>query len=254
VEQHSDYRSDPLGRLQRTSLFITTTTYGSSEQAAATVRAVLRVHERVVGTAADGRPYAANDPRLLLWVHVALTDSMLAAYDAFGRSPLSGRGAAGAPFDGDGYVAEMAVIAERLGVPEPPRSRATLAATLEAFRPELSGDAATREVVGFLANPPLPAAARPAYALLHRGALGLLPAWVHPILGTRRSPWPVQVADGVGTAAALAGLRLVLGDRSPGERAALARIERWTAAGHSPFPVIMHNLADHAPTERSSLS
>ena len=36
------------------------------------------VHERVRGIAPDGRPYAANDPHLLRWVHLAELDSFLA--------------------------------------------------------------------------------------------------------------------------------------------------------------------------------
>ena len=68
------------------------------------------VHERVSGTAPDGRPYSAQDPRLLLWVHIGLTDSMLVAYQRFGRGTV----------DADQYVAEMAQLARALGVEDPP--------------------------------------------------------------------------------------------------------------------------------------
>ena len=47
------------------------------------------VHERVSGIADDGRPYSAQDPRLLLWVHVGLTDSMLVAYERYGTAARS---------------------------------------------------------------------------------------------------------------------------------------------------------------------
>ncbi len=88
VADHSDYRADPWGRLQRTARFLAATTYGTeaqAEQACATVR---RVHRRVHGIAPDGRPYDANDPHLLTWVHIAEADSFLAAYQRYGAHPL----------------------------------------------------------------------------------------------------------------------------------------------------------------------
>ena len=74
VEQHSSYRQDPLGRLQRTNLYVTTSTFGTTALAEQTAAMVRRVHESVVGTSPDGRPYSAEDPRLLLWVHLGLTE------------------------------------------------------------------------------------------------------------------------------------------------------------------------------------
>ena len=47
-------------------------------RAVAQVRAV---HDRVVGVTVDGVPYAANDPHLLKWVHVAELDSFLTGDD-----------------------------------------------------------------------------------------------------------------------------------------------------------------------------
>ena len=64
VEQHSGYRGDPWGRLARTSHFLAVTTYGSAEDAQREIDVVRAVHRRVVGTAPDGRPYAASDPHL----------------------------------------------------------------------------------------------------------------------------------------------------------------------------------------------
>ncbi len=64
---------------------------------------VHRVHQRVIGVAPDGRPYAANDPHLLRWVHVAEVDSFLTAYRRYGGSPLDRVGA-------DAYVHDIAPI------------------------------------------------------------------------------------------------------------------------------------------------
>src|ERR1700684_4431162 len=72
VDQHSGWRLDPVGRLAGTSAFLATITFcerAAAEHAAARVR---RIHDHVRGVdAATGRPYAAGDCALLLWVHVA---------------------------------------------------------------------------------------------------------------------------------------------------------------------------------------
>src|SRR5580692_3362950 len=57
VAEHSDYRGDPWGRLQRTSYFLAVTTFGPADDARAAIARVRAVHERVTGTAPDGRPY-----------------------------------------------------------------------------------------------------------------------------------------------------------------------------------------------------
>ena len=65
VDQHSGYRGDPWGRLQRTSTFLAETTFGTIEDADRAVAVVRAVHDRVRGTAPDGRAYAASDPHLV---------------------------------------------------------------------------------------------------------------------------------------------------------------------------------------------
>src|SRR5690349_11788036 len=80
VAEHAGYRGDLWGRLARTSRFIAVTTFGHAEDAQQAVDAVRAIHERVVGTMDDGTPYAAGDPHLLQWVHVAEIDSFLRAH------------------------------------------------------------------------------------------------------------------------------------------------------------------------------
>lgn len=89
VDDFSDFRTDVWGRLARTSTFLADTTFGTAEHAERAVRIVRAVHKRIVGTAPDGRPYAASDPHLLTWVHVAEVDSFLTAHQAFGAHPLT---------------------------------------------------------------------------------------------------------------------------------------------------------------------
>src|ERR1700743_3607042 len=113
VAQHSDYRNDPWGRLQRTSTFLAATTYGTAEDAQRAVDRVRRVHQYVKGTRADALPYRADDPHLLRWVHVAEADSFLRCYQRYGARPLdAGRGG--------GLVADAAPLALGVGVRRPP--------------------------------------------------------------------------------------------------------------------------------------
>lgn len=180
VAQHSDYRNDPWGRLQRTADFLAATTFGPASEAQRAVDRVHRVHRRVVGAAADGRSYAANDPHLLEWVHLAELDSFLTAHDRYGEQPLVGD-------ERDHYVADAAVVARALGVDDPPVTEAGLRDRLVAYRPELRGSPEARDAARYLLlRPPLPLPARPPYAMIAAGAVALMPAWTRLPL---RLPW-----------------------------------------------------------------
>jgi uncharacterized protein (DUF2236 family) len=186
VEQHSGYRSDPWGRLARTSRFLAVTTYGSAADAQREVDAVRAVHRRVTGVADDGRPYAATDPHLLTWVHICEVSSFLRSYRRYGAAPMS-RGEA------DEYVAQAGRVAGALGAVEVPATVTELAALLRAYRPELEGTPAARATARYLVlDPPLPRALRPGYLPIAAAAVGLLPRWARWPL---RLPWlPVTEA------------------------------------------------------------
>jgi uncharacterized protein (DUF2236 family) len=182
VAEHSDYRDDPWGRLQRTSHFVGVTTFGRSAEAQQAIARVRAVHQRVTGTAPDGRPYAASDPHLLTWVHIAEADSFLRAHACFGTRPLDKAAR-------DGYVADMARIGAELGVPDPPRTEAELADRIRAYRPELAATAEAREAARFLLlRPPLPVLARAPYGVLAAAAVSLLPGWARRPLYLPRLP------------------------------------------------------------------
>jgi uncharacterized protein (DUF2236 family) len=171
VMDHSGFEGDPWGRLQRTSYFLAVTTFGTVADAERIVAVIRKVHETVVGTAPDGRPYAASDPHLLRWVHVAEIDSFLAAHQQYGAHPLDAE-------DRDTYVAQTARVAEALGITDPPRTEAELREQLAAYRPELQSTPAARETARFLLlNPPLPLLARAPYAGLAASAVALMPLW-----------------------------------------------------------------------------
>lgn len=176
VAGHSGYKSDPWGRLQRTSHYLAVTTFGTIPDAEAAIARVRSVHDRVRGRDDQGRAYSASDPRLLKWVHLAEADSFLRAHQAFGAEPLT-------PAQADTYVAQAAVPASLLGVLDPPRSVAELTAQLAAYRPELEATPAAREAARFLLlDPPLPLLARPGYGTLAAGAVSLLPPWARSAL------------------------------------------------------------------------
>lgn len=77
VAEHSDFSSDPFGRLDRTLDAIMTIGFGSDADRAATRRALDRVHAGVTGTTDAGDPYQATDPALQFWVHATLVDTVL---------------------------------------------------------------------------------------------------------------------------------------------------------------------------------
>ena len=182
VAGHSGFRGDPWGRLQRTSYFLAVTTFGRASDAQEAIGRVRAIHRRVTGTAPDGRPYAASDPRLLTWVHIAEADSFLRAHTRFGAQPLDQAGR-------DGYVADMARIGGELGVPDPPRTEAELAAAITRYRAELAGTAQARAAARFLLlSPPIPLVARAPYGVLGAAAVSLLPGWARRPLRLPRLP------------------------------------------------------------------
>ena len=176
VAQHSDYRNDPWGRLQRTADFLAVTTFGPAEEAQRTIDRIRHVHSFVTGVATDGRPYAANDPHLLQWVHVAEVDSFLTAYQRFGLRPLN-------QHDRDRYVYDMAVIARTLGVESPPETERELRNCIRSYIPELRSTPESRDAVRYLTlTPPLTFPANGAYFALVSATIATLPAWCRPLL------------------------------------------------------------------------
>jgi len=179
VDQHSDWRRDPVGRLAATSSYLATVSFGdraAAERAAARVR---RIHEHVRGTdPVTGRPYAASDPALLLWIHAALVDSAVVACQLFG-TPLT-------PADGDRYVTEMAVAAELVGVPAAlvPASLDGLRQYLSSVRPELRCTPAAADAAAFLLDPPgLDEDIAEIWQDIRDGTVAATPEWARDMYG-----------------------------------------------------------------------
>jgi uncharacterized protein (DUF2236 family) len=177
VWDHSNFRQDLLGRLRRTGQFISGTTFAARADADWLIDKVRRIHLGVTGTAPDGRPYAASDPALLNWVHVAEVQSFLHAHVRYRNPDLS-------TAEQDRYYDEVALIAERLGATEVPRSRAAVATYLQQVRGELYADARSHEILRILRSAPAPSAlAQPVGALLVQAGIELLPDWAQAAYG-----------------------------------------------------------------------
>ena len=110
-------------------------------------------------------------------------DSFLRAYLRYGEGRLTDA-------ECDRYVAEMAVLARKLGAEDVPETRAELDACLQAFRSECRYDDQAREAVRFLLVPPVALALRGAYGLITAASVGLLPGWARSMM---RLPVPPLV-------------------------------------------------------------
>ncbi|WMI99110.1 oxygenase MpaB family protein [Pseudomonas chlororaphis subsp. aurantiaca] len=180
VWDHSNFREDMIGRLRRTAQFISGTTFGSRQDAEWLIDKVRTIHLQIVGTAPDGRPYAASDPQLLTWVHVAEVSSFLAAHLRYRNPQLS-------PADQDRYYGEVALIAERLGASDVPRSRQAVADYLARMRPQLLCDERSHEVLRLLLAAPAPSRlAKPFGSLMMQAGIDLLPDWASNMLGVNQ--------------------------------------------------------------------
>ena len=245
VHDHSAFREDPLGRLQRTSAYVTTSAFGSTAEALTVAGRVRAVHPRVHGTAPDGTPYRADDPHLLTWVSVALTSSFLAGHRRWAPDVLT-------PDEEDAFVAEQSRIgalldprvdlrplrddpsvreAFRTGALDGelpllterrlPSSAAQLDEVMAAFAPELGVNHQGREALSFLDGPPIPRIARPGYRVLFRGAVASLDAVLRHALDLDATA-PRAERDAARAGAALTAMRVATGS-SPSIRAAWAR-------------------------------
>src|SRR5918996_593874 len=150
VDQHSDYREHPWRRLARTITYVVINTYGTTAQADEAAAKVREIHRSVRGVdPVTGRPYAAADHDLLLWVHAGEVDSYLEAYRAYGPG-LSDE-------DADRYVAERVRSVELLGLPagRAPASVADLKDYIDSTAGELVMSDAARGVRDLVMRSPL---------------------------------------------------------------------------------------------------
>lgn len=216
VEQHSRYREDPLGRLTRTSFYVTQTTFGAMPEVEEAVAMARRAHRPVHGTSARGKTYRAGNPTLAAWVHNVLTDSFLTAYRRFGAARLS-------TADADRFVAEQARIGALLGAKPLPDTAAALSTWVNQH-PALAHTDDLESAIQFLRDPPLALGVKIGYRLLFEAAVATLQPRVADLVDLRPKVGALEVGR-----ATVAGLRLALGT-SPALTAARARVSAAPAA------------------------
>jgi uncharacterized protein (DUF2236 family) len=210
VADHSRYREDPLGRLSRTSNYLTATSYGAMPEVDAAVGAVRRAHARVRGTSHRGIPYTAGNPALAAWVHNSLTDSLLVAAQVFGPRALSTE-------EADRFVTEQARVGRLLGADPLPETAADLARWV-AEHPAAAPSPGMVEAVRFLRQPPLSPAVMLSYRLMAGAAVATLPERLREVLDVRARRGAVPIGR-----ATMRSLRWTLG-YSPRWRVALVRV------------------------------
>jgi uncharacterized protein (DUF2236 family) len=168
VWEHTDFRRDPMRRLQRTGLAAMVTVYAGRSVAEKMIARVVALHERVQGTTPAGEPYRANDPRLLTWVQATAAFGFIEAYRRYAR-PLT-------PAEIDRAYAEGAPAASLYGARDAPRSDAERRALFEAMRPRLEASPIVFEFLEIMrAAPIVPAPLRPLQRLLIRAAVEIVP-------------------------------------------------------------------------------
>jgi len=117
IDQHSQTRTDPLGRGRRTFINVFTMVFGSTDQVMRAANTVYQMHAKIQGTlpeesGAFGKDsyYQANEVGAMLWVHATLWDTQIRMYELV-YGPLSTK-------DREQYYQETKLFAYLFGIPE----------------------------------------------------------------------------------------------------------------------------------------
>jgi uncharacterized protein (DUF2236 family) len=214
VAQNSGYRSDPWGRLIRTSEYVGTVVYGSTEQVQTAASRLRRLHARM--SAIDprtGETFRIDEPDLLRWVHVAEVESFLTTATRAGVKLT--------PDEIDAYFTEQLRAAELVGLDPAtvPATAAEVAAYYESMQPELGMTRDSAETALYITVPPVPESwggrplrmgltlgpARAAYFGIAGTAFALLPPWARKMYGGLGWPTTDVSAD-----LSIRGMRLLM--------------------------------------------
>ena len=160
------------------------------------------------------RPYAASDPRYLLWVHCAFTDSFLRTYQELGYDTQR---------IGDQYIREWAQSAKPLGLNSAPLSMSELDGEIARFvKDEVAAIKMTPPIVHFILKPPFGNGGLLFYAILCNAAIATLDEPFLTVLGLKpRSKRWLKLSRVL-----LDFLSYLLGHESPSQKIARERIKR----------------------------
>ena len=225
VRDHSRYREDPLGRLSRTSAYVTATAFGATPEVERAAQVVRNIHRKVRGVSHRGEGYTADTPQFAAWVHNSLTDGFLQAYRHFGARPLSDE-------EADQFVAEQTEVGRLLDGDPLPETEADLVRWI-VDHPGIGPSPGLDEAIAFLRKPPLPFTVRIGYTLMFHAAAATLPASMRRLLGLHRIPGAILVGKAMSRF-----LRWALGS-SPSWHVALIRAGAPVPEGRflQPLPV-----------------
>lgn len=171
VWDHSDFRNKLQSRLGRTAYFVAATTYGSEAMAKQAIDRVNAIHAHIRGTDLEGKPYTANEPALLRWVHLAEVSSFLSAYQHLSKKPLT-------QLECDQYIGEMRQIGHLLGAVDLPLTWQSTQDELVGFLSQLRFDARAKDILKVVENYPTDLLNQPFIALILKAALDVMPSWV----------------------------------------------------------------------------
>ncbi|MGW4941271.1 oxygenase MpaB family protein [Actinoplanes sp. NPDC004185] len=238
VAQNSGYKADPWGRFNRTSEYVGTVLYGSTDEVERVASRIRRMHSRMTATdPRTGERFRIDEPELLRWVHVAEVESFLSTARRAGLKLTDD--------EVDTYYTEQLKAAELVGLDPAivPSTAAEVATYYEEMRPQLGITREAAETALFLTVPPLPdfwgnralrltmnlGPARWAYFGVAGTAVALLPGWARKMYGGLGLPTTDLSAD-----LSVRGLRLLLSallttvpeqyKMAPQRRAALERV------------------------------
>lgn len=210
VADHSSYEEDPLGRLSRTSAYVTATAYGAEPEVERAVETVERAHRSVRGVSHRGQRYSASGSAFAAWVHNVLVDSFLVAYQVYGPHALERSRA-------DAFVAEQRVLGSKLHAVDLPATSSDLTRWVTS-NPAIARSPGMEDTIRFLRRPPLPLAVGGGYRILFHAAVATIPDSIKHVLGL--NAYPGSIAVGRST---VATLRWAMGS-SPSWWLALQRV------------------------------
>jgi uncharacterized protein (DUF2236 family) len=176
VWEHSSFRKDPLNRLKRTGLAAMISVYGARSVAEPMIARVVQMHASVQGTTAAGIRYAANDPRLLTWVHATAAFGFAEAYNRYVQ-PLS-------PQNLNDFYREGAPVSRLYGAIDAPCSVTEMQALFDSTRACLAPSAIIFEFLQIMRETAaFPGTLRWMQPMLLRAAVELIPEWLRVTLG-----------------------------------------------------------------------
>jgi uncharacterized protein (DUF2236 family) len=170
---HTGALDDPYARLKRTGEVLDSIAFGTKQEADRATKRVRAIHRRVHGRLADGTPYRADDPELLLWILAAMAESALVVYPRYVRRLSQA--------ERDALWRDYRIVGRRFGLTERDMPR-----TIDDFDAYMAERYASGELIvtdgarelakEIVMRPPVPIHLRPLRELVNQITVGLLPA------------------------------------------------------------------------------